>query len=243
MSDPVVLYEDRAVIALNKPAGLLVHHAAHTAGEPTLADWLLARYPELATVGDDPSVRPGIVHRLDRETSGVMIVARTQEMFLYLKERFASRDMEKTYRALVHGVIERDSGTVDAPIGIRNGSVKRSIFRTRMQKEAVTDYTVLERFADATLVAVHPHTGRTHQIRVHLASIGHAVIGDRLYAPRSRRHAAKVSHDGEAPSRLMLHALSIGVPFPDGRRMHFEAAPGLDFEEVLLRYRSLSTSI
>jgi len=224
MDDPVVVYEDADIVAVNKPSGLLVHHAAHTAGTPTLTDWLLERYPEIAAVGDDPATRPGIVHRLDRDTSGIMVVARTQEMFMYLKEQFAARTLEKTYRALVHGVVKKDSGIIDAPIGIRNGSVKRSIFRTRMQKEAVTEYRVVQRFENATLLEVRPRTGRTHQIRVHMASIGHPVVGDVLYGPKKPLVIAP---------RLMLHATAITIPFPDGRILQFAAEPGGDFYGIL----------
>jgi 23S rRNA pseudouridine1911/1915/1917 synthase len=235
--EPAVLYEDAGIIVVNKPAGLLVHHARHTAGEATLVDWLLAWYPELRRVGDDPQVRPGIVHRLDRDTSGIMIIPRTQAMFDWLKRQFADRKIGKTYRAVVAGAVRNDTGTIDAPIGIANGSTKRSVHRTRLQKEAVTDYAVRERFGDrATLLDVQPRTGRTHQIRVHLASLGHPVLGDRLYGPRGRKEKPQKSLI--TPPRLMLHAASLTVPFPDGRSIRFDADPDAIFAGFLEEIRT-----
>ncbi len=182
---------------------------------PTLVDWLLSRYPEIATVGDDPAQRPGIVHRLDKDTSGVMLVAKNQKTFEYLKSLFQKHEIIKTYLALVQGELAKKSGVIDAPIGIKNGTTKRSIRSTKMAKEAVTEYKVLA----GSLLEVKPKTGRTHQIRVHLASIGHPIVGDPIY--------------GKKPSvknqRLMLHAASIEFTAPDGKRMRLEAEPPPEF--------------
>ena len=155
MDEPEVIFENADFVAVVKPAGLLVHRvrvgkAKERArkvdearrAEPTLADWLVRRFPEMATVGDDPEYRPGIVHRLDKETSGVMIAARTQAAFERLKRLFQAHAMKKTYLALVAGVPEPERGTIDRPIGIKNGTLKRSVHVKTMAKDAVTDYAV-----------------------------------------------------------------------------------------------------
>ena len=233
--EPTVIYEDRDVIVLDKPAGLQVHHARISGKSKrlqapggahdnfTLTDWLVAHYPEVRKIGDDPSLRPGIVHRLDKDTSGVMVVARTAEAFKYLKELFQNHAMGKMYLALVHGVPKEKTGVVDAPIGIRTGTLKRSVKAirgTKMMKDAVTEYRVKKTFArvngEYALLEVRPKTGRTHQIRVHLASIGHPIVGDKLYGKKME------GKEGEGP-RLMLHASTLEFTTPDGKRMKFEA--------------------
>jgi 23S rRNA pseudouridine1911/1915/1917 synthase len=234
MLEPEVIYEDRNFIVINKPAGLQVHAArvagtrAEGGGVSTLVGWLVKQYPEIKSVGDDPELRPGIVHRLDKETSGVMLVARTQDYFEYLKKLFQEHEVRKTYLALVAGVPQKKQGIIDAPIGIRNGTIKRSTRSAKMAKSAVTEYKVLKTFAqegadgtngrtpEFSLLEVSPKTGRTHQIRVHLASIGHPVLGDRMYGPKNR--SAWAGH-------LALHALSIEFTAADGKRMKFEAEP------------------
>ncbi len=225
---PRVIYEDRSFFAVNKPAGLLVHgmashHPVRSPSpslQPTLVDWLRKRYPEVEGVGDEPALRPGIVHRLDKDTSGVMLVAKTQEYFDYLKSLFMSRRVRKTYRALVRGRVQDEKGIIDAPIGIKNGTVKRSIHSRKMSKEAVTEYRVLrheERDGEPfTLLEVSPKTGRTHQIRVHLASRGHPVAGDPLYGGKKNPPWA---------NRLMLHASSVGFEAKPGHMIVIDAEP------------------
>ncbi len=259
MEEPKVIFENADFVAVEKPAGLLVHRVRVSArsrsrrvdegrrAEPTLADWVAARYPEVASVGDDPEFRPGIVHRLDKETSGVMVVARRQEAFAWLKAAFQSRAMRKTYAAFVYGVPSPREGTIDRPIGIKAGTLKRSIHATSMVKEAVTDYKVKEAFKPLrlsssslssssllapsfSLLEVTPRTGRTHQIRVHLASIGHPIVGDALYAPRSVR---REKGPGGAPLRLMLHAEHLEFADPAGTRFSFGAPLPEDFLEVI----------
>ncbi len=231
--EPKILFSDDNFIALDKPSGLMVHAAKLAPGtklrapEPTLVEWLLKRYPEIATVGDDPETRPGIVHRLDKDTSGVMLVARNQAYFEYLKKLFQTHEVRKTYYAVVRGIPETDKGIIDAPIGIKNGTLKRSVRSTKMVKEAVTEWELVKSFGISvpdnsrkaskfrddsggkgnalqqehySLLEVRPLTGRTHQIRVHLASIGHPIVGDPLYGPKKPPAWAK---------RLMLHAGSI----------------------------------
>jgi 23S rRNA pseudouridine1911/1915/1917 synthase len=217
---PEVLYEDANVIALNKPAGLLVHGIFTKDGpkhtEETLVDWLAKKYPETQEVGDRSEEglirqqRGGIVHRLDRDTSGVMIVARTQKSFEYLKRLFETKNIMKQYVALVWGRIHEKSGVIDKPISIKDGSVKRTVFKGKMPREAVTEYERVSYFQhrhgkhidELTLLSVSPKTGRTHQIRVHLSSIGHAVAGDKMYGKKG----VLAFEDGTELNRHFLHA-------------------------------------
>ena len=262
MLDPEVLYKDKDLLVINKPSGLLVHGARgkrkeerEERVEPTLVDWLLKYYPEVKGVGDQPlhatpstvaqGLRPGIVHRLDRDTSGVMVIARNQATFLYLKSLFQKHEVTKTYIALVWGVPKERTGTIEKPIGIRNGTVKRSVHGGRMIKDAVTDYRVVRTYGKGeramSLLEVSPRTGRTHQIRVHLASIGHPVVGDALYGKRGKRKEERGKRKGEKidvqlvtgmiTPRLMLHASAIEFTKSDGKRIRVDAAPPRDFLE------------
>jgi len=188
--------------------------------EPTLVDWLVKKYPKIKTVGDDPVLRPGIVHRLDKATSGVMIVAKTQASFERLKKLFQEHRMKKTYYALVRGVPKNKKGIIDAPIGIKNGSLKRSVHSSKMAKPAVTEYAVVKIIEGSAgekeqyaLLKVSPLTGRTHQIRVHLASIGHPIVGDALYGGKTNAASA---------SRLMLHAAVLIFSDDAGNSFEFE---------------------
>src|SRR3989344_8590678 len=130
-----VIYKDKNLLVLNKPAGLLIHTTSHQPKEKSLADWLLENYPEVRTVGDDPATRPGIIHRLDKDTSGVIIIARNQETFDYLKSLFQNHQIQKTYLALVYGKMADKTGVINKPIGIKAGSIRRSIHSEKMQKE------------------------------------------------------------------------------------------------------------
>ncbi len=228
MIEPKVIFENDDFLVLDKPSGLQVHPARiakknvrkGSDGEviknaPTLTDWLLEHYPEVKNVGEDPAMRPGIVHRLDKETSGIMIVPKNQKTFEELKLLFQEHKIQKTYIAVVAGVLNKKEGTIDAPIGIKNGTLKRSVFATRMLKPAITKYKVLKEFKKDgntySLLEVAPETGRTHQIRVHLASIGHPIMGDALYGKKNHPTFAL---------RLMLHARKL--EFSDDRGNHFE---------------------
>ena len=222
-----IIYEDRNFIAVNKPAGLLVHKTAKGEG-PTLVDWLTACYPELKTVGDDPKLRPGIVHRLDKETSGLLLVAKTQKFFDYSKSLFKKHEIKKTYLALVFGRVADKEGNITKQIGIKKGTIKRSVHSSKFLKDASTDYRVQEYFKlgeeNFSLLELRPQTGRTHQIRVHLLSINHPVVGDRLYGRKLQPKWA---------SRLMLHAYSLEFSPPQGGRLRLEADPPADFKAAL----------
>lgn len=251
--EPEIIYEDKNFLAVNKPSGLLVHGVGvksqeSRVAEPTLVDWLLKRYPEIKNVGDHSDgriwiagdrraearysdARPGIVHRLDKDTSGIMVVARTQASFEYLKSLFQTRQIRKTYRALVFGAIKEKTGIIEKPIGIKNGTLKRSVRSEKMAKEAITEYKVIKIYSllatPYSLLEVQPKTGRTHQIRVHLASIGHPIVGDRLYGPKRQPDWA---------TRLMLHATTLEFTTLEGHRMKLEAEPPEDFKEALATF-------
>lgn len=215
----LVLAEDADFLIVNKPAGLLVHPApGHPDG--TLTDMLTPLYPELVRVGG--AGRPGIVHRLDRETSGVMVVARTQQAYLALRRQFEShRDVQKTYLAILHGAPAKRTGTIDAPIGRKPWDPKRMAVVERNGARAVTHWTVLAKHGPLALVEFKIETGRTHQIRVHAAHLGHPVAGDSLYgnAAADRRLAVPPRHH-------LLHALGLAFAHPvTGKRQQFFAEP------------------
>lgn len=201
----VVLYEDEHVIAVDKPAGMVVHAGAGRRSG-TLVNALLARYGSLSQSGGE--LRPGIVHRLDRLTSGVILVARNDLAHQRLAAQFAAREIEKTYLAVVHREVREDRGLIRSPIGRDPHRRTRMSARVRQGREAATEFRVLRRFPGFTYLEVHPRTGRTHQIRTHLASIGHPVVGDPAYgAPRRV--------EGMPPlERYFLHAHRIGFRHP-----------------------------
>lgn len=234
-----IIFENDDVLVLNKPAGLLVHGDSKSS-DNTLADWILEHYPALGQVGEEqldahgePIRRPGIVHRLDRETSGVLVVAKTQEAFFYLKDQFKNRTIQKTYCALVYGVVQKEEGTITAPIGRSRVSGRWTAVRPGDKtREALTEYHVLEHYKEYTALTVTPRTGRTHQIRVHLKSIGHPVVCDTLYAQKRLCPVAGLS-------RLALHAEKLHLLLPSGEGRTFTASLPQDFSEALEALRNV----
>jgi 23S rRNA pseudouridine1911/1915/1917 synthase len=237
-----VIFADSELIVVNKPAGMTVHPAP---GNPhaTLVDALLARFPELAVMAEpDGVMRPGIVHRLDKQTSGVMVVARTPFARTTLSRQFKDRTVRKIYLAIVRGAVARDRVTIALPVGRHSTDRKRMSVRSRSPRDAVSHIAVLYRFADhgvlSTLVRVRPETGRTHQIRVHLASIGHPCLGDSIYGG-----AASIEDGNEGFDRQALHALALTITHPrDGDSREFIAPLPFDFTNYLTS-RSVDTSV
>ncbi len=232
-----VVYEDAHLLVVNKPAGLVVHPGAGTS-RGTLVNALLGHVRDLSGVGG--VLRPGIVHRLDRGTSGLLVVAKDDETHRSLVRQFAGRTVEKEYLALVLGNPARDSGEVDSPIGRDPVHRQKMSVRAPRGREARTSWRVEERFDAAALLRVRIHTGRTHQVRVHLASIGHPVAGDAVYGGKrtlpSRRGAAREAF--AFLDRPALHAARLAFTHPaTGERLTFEAPLPPDLESVLARLR------
>ncbi len=233
MNEPRVIYEDADVLLVDKPAGLSVHKDG-TRVEETLADWFVARVPAAAEVGE-PLVltngtiipRPGIVHRLDKGTSGVMVLAKTQEAFSFLKEQFQNRQTEKVYRAFLWGELKEERGIIALPIGR-----SRTDFRRRSAeygakpplRDAMTEWLCLDADKGFSYVEARPKTGRMHQLRVHFKAIQHPIVGDTLYSPR---RAPALGFE-----RVALHALSLSLTLPSGERKTFEAPLPADFREA-----------
>jgi 23S rRNA pseudouridine1911/1915/1917 synthase len=224
-----VVYEDAEVVVVNKPRGMVVHPAAGN-WRGTLVNALLARCDDLSGVGGE--VRPGIVHRLDKDTSGVMVAAKSDRAHASLAKQIKDRTAGRRYLALVHGNVQADEGLIDAPIGRHRTDRKKMAVDADHGREARTRFTVLERFDGFTLVKCKLETGRTHQIRVHMAYIGHPVVGDPKYGPKS------------SPFRIAgqaLHAAELTFRHPvSGAELVFTAPLPGDMEEILAKLRKHS---
>jgi 23S rRNA pseudouridine1911/1915/1917 synthase len=214
-----IFYMDDHIVVVNKPAGMVVYPSAgHSHG--TLMNALLYHCKKLATVGGP--IRAGVIHRLDKDTSGVMVVALNDEAYYNLVEQFRRRTVDKRYIALVYGNLRENQGEITLMIGRSESDKKKMSTRVRRGREAVTMWSVIERFRNATLIKVRLQTGRTHQIRVHFASIGHPVLGDRTYGKK-----IEVEYKGKKKiffPRQMLHAELIGFTHPaKGEYLEFSA--------------------
>jgi 23S rRNA pseudouridine1911/1915/1917 synthase len=236
-----VIYEDAQMIVLNKPPGLVVHPApGNYTG--TLVNALLYHYGSLPSpasrAGENSRERAGIVHRLDKDTSGVMVVARTPEALRSLSAQFKNRIVKKKYLALVAGVIKKGSGTIEVGLGRHVKERKKISVHTHSAREAITGFIVKERYPNATLVEVEIKTGRTHQIRVHMAHIGHPVLGDSVYG------GSQAVTAGESRiKRQMLHAESLSLLHPEtGHPITFSAPPPEDMAEMIAELRASKDS-
>jgi 23S rRNA pseudouridine1911/1915/1917 synthase len=230
-----ILYEDEALVVLNKPAGLVVHPAAGHE-EHTLVNALLHHCAgQLSGIGG--VARPGIVHRLDRGTSGCLVVAKTDSTHIALASQFASRKVEKCYHGIVCGELPREQGEIRAAIARHPTHRKRMAVDDEFGREARTTYRVLERLRGATFIEAALHTGRTHQIRVHFQFLGFPLVGDATYGDRQNQRLTELT-GYEAP-RQMLHAFQLSFIHPrTGRRVSFEAPHPADFLDALTALRS-----
>lgn len=219
-----IIYEDEALAIINKPQGMVVHPSAgHPSG--TMVNALMYHIKDLSSING--VVRPGIVHRIDKDTSGLLMVAKTDEAHQALAAELKAKKSLRKYLAIVHGNLPNDRGMIEAPIG-RSEKDRKKQAVTAKGKEAVTRFTVLERFGDYSLVELQLETGRTHQIRVHMAYIGHPVAGDPLYGPRKT-----LSGHGQ-----FLHAETLGLTHPlTGEDMLFTVEPPAIFQKTLQQLR------
>ncbi|MCX6713149.1 MAG: RluA family pseudouridine synthase [Candidatus Vogelbacteria bacterium] len=240
--DIPILYEDENILALNKPAGVAVHKDGYNSEEETVADWVLAKYPALVEVGEPMTAqngtviaKPGIVHRLDKDTSGVLLVAKNQSTYLALKKQFQEHSIKKIYRLLVYGSFSADKmeGTIDLSIGRSRKDSRRRLAgkgASSVLREAVTNYRVLENFAEHAYAEARPETGRTHQIRVHFKAINHPIVCDSLYAPQMTCLPGL--------ERQALHAMSIEFSLL-GKSIRLEASLPTDFQTALASLKTL----
>ena len=243
-----IIYEDQNILSINKPVGLLVHGDGKNTG-PTLADWILEKYPELKEIGEpielqngDIIYRPGIVHRLDKDTSGVLLIAKNQESFKYLKSLFKNREIQKNYRTFVYGNVKYDKKIIDTPIGRSKSNFKRWATTREIRgqaREAVTQYLTILKTDKFSYIDVFPKTGRTHQIRVHMKYDNHPILADHLYAGKN--------FDRENPENNLffttqaLHAYKITFKNLDGSEITITAPLPESFKkaEEILKQMSL----
>jgi len=232
-----IVYEDSDILILDKPSGLLTHPKNKNDQSESVISWLLKNRPSIKDVGDD-KIRPGIVHRLDKETSGLLLITKNQKSFEYLKGLFQKREIKKTYIALVHGQLKNKRGVIEMPLGKLGTKQTTRIHGKKELKEksAITEYGVLKEYADYSLLEITPKTGRTHQIRVHLKSIGHPVVCDPLYAGKKLICPPELG-------RLFLHAQKLSFVSPTGESLTVETDLPPELENFLNEMISLPKNI
>lgn len=238
LSPVKIIEETPDCLVINKPAGLITHGSEYIKGK-TLTDWLIKKCPAIKKVGDDPS-RPGLVHRLDKEASGLMVIAKTQKSFKSLKEQFKNRKVIKKYIALVYGQVKADSGIINFPI-IRskiNGKmiakpfIKKGIINPE-GKSALTEFQVIKRYINFTLLKVKIKTGRTHQIRVHFSAFSHPLVGDNLYSTARTRIQNKKINLG----RIFLVATQLTFNDPEGTKRTYKTNLPKQLKEFLTKIK------
>lgn len=229
-----IVYEDADILVVNKPAGLITHQKNIDDKQPSIVDWVIDRYPKLKNVGE-PFIasgkevpRAGVVHRLDKDTSGLLLVAKNNDSFFYLKNLFQERKIKKYYLALVKGQPKEPRGIISSPLGRIGLKRTTRIIGNKLidKKEAETEYKILKKFDDFTLLEIAPKTGRTHQIRVHLNSIGTPVSGDPIYQ-------FKKSINPPGLNRLFLHAYKLEFTSPDKKKLVIEIDLPEDLQKVI----------
>lgn len=227
-----IVAETKDYLVVHKPVGLLMHGTA-TMREANLADLLSAKYPEMKKVGDDP-FRPGIIHRIDKDVSGLVLVAKTQAFFESAKEQFQTRTIQKNYLALVHGVIQGDEGIIDFPIKrATSGHKMAALPKGADGRVAISEFVVTKRFLHYTLVKVAIKTGRTHQIRAHMAAYGHPIVGDNLYGTKICKDQNRRLHT----KRVFLVAQELSFTDLAGERKEFTLSIPEDFIELTKNFK------
>jgi 23S rRNA pseudouridine1911/1915/1917 synthase len=221
-----IVSETDDFLIIDKPAGLAVHPAPGLKEEKTLIDYILEKYPKIAKVGEDPG-RPGIVHRLDKDVSGLIVIAKNQNSFDSLKQQFQMRKVKKEYEALVHGEVEKDEDTIDFPIGrgLKGRMAARAITAKEEGKRALTEFRVVKRYTNFTLLKVQIKTGRTHQIRVHLLAYGYPIVGDKIYFIKKIKPASL--------NRPFLHSSALGFYDLNNQWVEFKSDLPVELNDYL----------
>ncbi|MFH1661776.1 MAG: RNA pseudouridine synthase [Candidatus Falkowbacteria bacterium] len=228
------IFENENFLIINKPAGLITHGGGHIK-EKSLVDQLLKEYPEIKNIGEDPD-RPGIMHRLDKLASGLLVIAKTQEMFEHLKKQFQNRTVSKTYTALVYGKIEKDEDEITFPIKRSSKGTKMAALpntnkgKTQEEgREAITGFEIIKKYINYTLLKVKIKTGRTHQIRVHMSAYGHPIAGDDLYGTKK----TKEKNHKLNLERIFLNATELSFMDLDNKKQKFKIDLPEDFKKFL----------
>jgi 23S rRNA pseudouridine1911/1915/1917 synthase len=233
--EPEIICDNKEFLVVNKPAGLIVHGAAHIKG-PTLADWLVKKYPKLKEVGEDKA-RPGIMHRLDKDASGLMVIAKTNESFFSLKKQFQKREVDKEYIALAYGEVKKDFDQINFSLRRSSGGHRQAAIPKKYNfnenylelREAETEFVVSKRFINYTLLAVKIKSGRKHQIRAHMFAYGYPLVGDNLYSTKKTRELNRRN----GLNRIFLQAAELSFVDLAGKKHQFSIELAPELQEFL----------